>query len=481
MNTSTADTAVRGPAPEPAPPAPPIVTTPWIAWAVSILVPVVVYLVLPADGVLSEEARRYIALTLWALLAWALNTMPIYVAGVALTLLYILTSTAAPEVVFEPWTGMVVWLTLGGLTLSVIFEKTGLLSRIAYWFIAQAGGSYRGIVIGLVLSGIPVGLLVPNMTGRVALYAALTFGIIQAVDVKPNSKVAAGIMFGGFTAATASAWFYLSASENLQLINSYLQDHGQAVSWTEFFLSNFLPALLFMAALTAVTLLLFPGELDSVNGKQYFRSKFREMGRLGVREIKFLVVLVLLVVAMVFSGIAPGWLFMAAVVVCFLPGIEVSTAEDLKNVNYMMVVFVAATMSIGSVAADVGLPEVVTEALLPMMSGTNNYTFVLLIFVFAVIANLLMTPLAGMATFVPSLIVLADSLGISTNAAAFGFVWGVEQLILPYEWALFLILFSFGMFDMKKAILWSAARMALAFIFLAAVLMPFWMLTGFVS
>lgn len=464
----------------PAAPAKPSIK-PWIYWAISIVIPLLVYLAIPVGNGITEEARKFIAFTLWALLAWALSIMPVYVAGVALTLLYILSGTAAPATVFEPWTGMVVWLTLGGLTLSVIFEKTGLLARIAYWFIAASGGSYRGIIIGLALSGIVVGLLVPNMTGRVALYAALTYGIIRALDITANTKEAAGIMFGGFIAATASAWLYLSASENLQLINSYLITAGGGVSWIQFFIASFVPALVFGAVLTLATLFLFKGDLHIENGKEFFQGKYREMGKLAPREIKFLIVLVALVLAMVFTTIAPGWLFMTAVVICFLPGVNVATGDDLKHVNYMMVFFVAATMSIGSVAAAVGLPKLVTEALLPLLSGASNYSFILMLFGFGVVADLLMTPLAGITSFVPTLIELANSLGLSANGAAFGFVWGIEQLIFPYEWALFLILFSYDQFDMRKAILWCTTRLVIAFIVLAAILLPFWMLTGFVA
>lgn len=46
-------------------------------------------------------------------------------------------------------------------------------------------------------------------------------------------------MFAGFVAAIAPAWLYLSASENLQLVNSYLKETGHAVSWMDYFISNF--------------------------------------------------------------------------------------------------------------------------------------------------------------------------------------------------------------------------------------------------
>lgn len=450
-----------------------------IYWALSIGIPVVLYLLIPVGGAMTEEIRRFLALTLFALIAWALSIVPVYVSGTALTILYVLTNTATPEVVFSPWATMIPWISLGGLTLSVIFEKTGLLSRIAFWFISVTGGSYRGIVIGLTASGALVGLLVPSMTGRVVLYAALSLGIIHALKLRPNSNEAAGIMFGGFMASIACAWLFMSANDNVLIINSFLIDAGQGVSWLRYVVVMFIPAVIFTAALVAATLVLFRGRLE-VEGKAEFQQKLQSLGKIKPQEIKFLVILGGLVLALIFTSIAAGWLFMAAVVVCFIPGIGIATEDDLKQVNYMMVFFVAQTMSIGAVATQLGLPKLVTDAMLPMLEGTNNYVFLLLVMVFGTIVNFLMTPLAGITAFGATIIELANSLGLSAPGAAFSFVWGVEQLILPYMWVMFLILFSYNMFDMKKAIAWAAMRMAVAGAAMAAVILPYWMLIGFV-
>lgn len=448
-------------------------------WAISIGVPVVLYLMLPVGGGMTEEIRRFLALTLFALIAWALSIVPVYVSGTALTILYVLTSTASPEVAFSPWATMVPWISLGGLTISVVFEKTGLLSRIAFWFISVTGGSYRGIVIGLTASGALVGLLVPSMTGRVVLYAALSLGIIRALKLRPNSNEAAGIMFGGFMASIASAWLFMSANDNVLIINSFLVDDGQGISWLRYVAVMFIPAALFTAALVAATLILFRGRLE-VEGKAEFQRRLADLGKIKPQEIKFLMILGALVLALIFTDIAAGWLFMAAVVACFIPGIGIATENDLKEVNYMMVFFVAQTMSIGAVATHLGLPQLVTNAMLPMLGGTNNYVFLLLVMAFAIIVNFLMTPLAGITAFGVTIIELANALGLSAPGAALSFVWGVEQLILPYEWVMFLILFSYNMFDMKKAIAWSAMRMAVAAASMAAIILPYWMLIGFI-
>ena len=135
-----------------------------IKWVIAIGVPALLYFLIPDTDGISLEMRKFFVCTAWAILTWAMNLLPVYISGLLLTVGAILWGVAPANVVLGPWTGSIVWLSLGGLTLSVIFEKSGLMERIAYFFIVKSGGSYKGIVTGLVLSGAIVGLLVPNMT-----------------------------------------------------------------------------------------------------------------------------------------------------------------------------------------------------------------------------------------------------------------------------------------------------------------------------
>lgn len=450
----------------------------YLKWALVLVLPLIVYFIIPANSIFTVEMRMFIAITLGAVLLWAMNLMPVYISGLLLTMLFILLKVAPQDVVLAPWTGSVVWLTLGGLTISMIFEKSGLMERIASYFIAKVGGTYKGIVIGLVLSGIVVGLLVPNMTGRVALYSALSYGIYNTLNLKNNSNTAAGIMFAGFVAAIAPAWMYLSASENLQLINSYLRNSGNHVTWLEYFKSNGIIMLLWTLVLLTM-ILIFYKEDDKIEKTDYFDKKVEEMGKMSTREKKFIWILILLVTSIIFVDIDAGWLFILAVIACFLPGIEIVTMDDIKSVNYSMVFFVAATMSIGSVSNSVGVVEAISELLIPLMSGIGDFGIMVFSWILGVIADLMMTPLAGMAAFVPVLIEVASELGLSPIGTSFAFTWGVEQLFFPYEWALFLILFGYNVFDMKKAIKFGTLRTILSFIFLIAIIIPVWIWTGF--
>lgn len=452
----------------------------YFKWGIALGVPFILYFAIPSTKAVSPEMRKFLVCTAWAILTWAMNLLPVYISGLLLTIGAILWGVAPAQVVLSPWTGSVVWLSLGGLTLSVIFEKSGLMQRIAYFFIVKSGGSYNGILTGITMSGVVVGLLVPNMTGRVALYCALCFGIYNALKIPKNTSTGAGIMFAGFVAAIAPSWLYLSASENLQLVNSYLKDAGMGVGWMQYFISNFPVMLVWLIVLLVMVRILFKQDAP-IDGKAYFKEKYESLGKMTKKEYKFLVILVLLVAAMVFSGIDAGWLFILAVIACFLPGVEVADIKDMAHVNFPMVFFVAATMSIGSMSNSVGVADLVSQLLSPLLQNVGNFGLITFSWLTGVITDMMMTPLAGMAAFSPLFIDISAKLGLSVVGTTFSFVWGVEQLFFPYEWALFLILFSYDVFDMKKAMKFCTARTILSLIFLVAIIYPYWMVTGFLK
>ena len=176
-----------------------------------------------------------------------------------------------------------------------------------------------------------------------------------------------------------------------------------------------------------------------------------------------------------------GWLFTLAVIACFLPGVEVAEAKDLQKVNFSMVFFVAATMSIGNMSNAVGVAGLVSDLLMPILQNVGNFGLILFSWLTGVIVDMMMTPLAGMASFSPLFIEMAGKLGLSAVGTTFSFVWGVEQLFFPYEWALFLILFSYDVFDMKKAIKFCTGRTILSLIFLVTLIYPYWSITGFLK
>ena len=161
------------------------------------------------------------------------------------------------------------------------------------------------------------------------------------------------------------------------------------------------------------------------------------------------------------------------------PGIGCAKKEDVSKMNFGMVFFICACMAIGSVATSLGLGALLQEVVTPLLSGKSVFVLFLAIWVIMFLGNFVMTPLAMLAAFTVPFLAIAETFGVNPISVLHFMLTAYDQIIFPYEYALYLIFFSFGMISMKDFMKFGAAKTVLNFIICFALLIPWWMFTGF--
>ena len=96
----------------------------------------------------------------------------------------------------------------------------------------------------------------------------------------------------------------------------------------------------------------------------------------------------------------------------------------------------------------------------------------------AVVLNFVMTPLAAVSSVTDPLVNIIQTAGLSPYPILYAWNQGLEQIILPYEYALVLFACSYGYISLKHLMKFFGIRMALNLIFLLVVCTPFWKLFG---
>ena len=246
------------------------------------------------------------------------------------------------------------------------------------------------------------------------------------------------------------------------------------------YLTRISPLALVMTALMLFLILkLFKPEHE-VNSSEYVNSELEKMGKLQGKELKFLILALIVVVLMFTNKVPLAWLFVLFACVCFLPGIDILKAEDMQKVNFPMIIFVATALTIGNVAASLGIGGLVAQAFQTVVAGRtlSNFVFYPVMWLFGVLFNFVMTPVAATAAFCGPLASLAEAVGMNVHATLFSFTMGVEQLIFTYEWAPILFIFSFGMFTSKQFMKYGAIRMAISLAFVLIIVLPYWTMVG---
>lgn len=447
-----------------------------IYWIITFVVPILIMLI-PTNETFTQDIRLFFALTIAAILLWAFEIVQNLVVSLILPVLYIVFNLAPAQVVFSPWSSYIPWLMLSGMILTNIFEETGFLKRIAYWCILKVGGSYRGILYGLNVCGIIIALVITDNASRAIMFAALSYGICKALELEDGGKASSGIMLAGIFAALNPGYIFLTSAGQTIIAYDIAAKLGVDNNWISYFVHNGIPTLIWCFLSVLIIDMLFKPD-EKIKSKAFFEEEYRKLGKVSTKEKKLTIIFFLIILAILttpYHNIGVGWIFVIATAICFLPVINIGNDQATKKINFSICVFVTATMAIGAVSNVIGAGKCISDLLYPYLSGSKLYTFSA-VWLLAVIMNFVMTPLAAVATLTEPIVVLAQQVGLNPSAVIYAWCQGLEQIILPYEYALVLLVFSYGYLSLKNLIKAFSVKMFFNIVFLIIIAVPFWKL-----
>ena len=304
-----------------------------ISWAVTILVPVVLLLI-PTSETYTSQLRIFFALTICAILMFAFDQVHSAIPALLLPLAYALTGLVPFGTAMAPWTQPVVWIVFGCFLIAAIYDRVGILRRVAYWAIVRTGATYKGIIYGFFLAGLILNLLVPS-AWVCMVFLALGRSICEAFRLG-KSRAACGIYMSAILGYMEAQLFVYAPTQ----VGVALGAAGIQVSYFDFLKQNIALVPLFVILCLMIPRLMKPEQ--EINGRVYFQAEYEKLGRMTGDEIKCLVVALLLIVFLFttqFHGLDPVYGFLVAPAILFFPGMRVAKKEDFAGVNLSTLVF----------------------------------------------------------------------------------------------------------------------------------------------
>ncbi len=438
-----------------------------LKWLLALGIPLIVFCV-PETASFDHSIKLFLCLTLWGVISFALELLPNAIVAIILPIGYCMLSLTEWDTAFRPWTTNIPWMVLGAFILSNTLERIGLLKRVAIWCIVKTGGTYTGILWGIFLFGMISNIAMPG--GFVPVTAAFTYGICKALGIT-KSKAGAGIMLTGVFATLVPGYFIFDPSN----VGILMGTAEMPILYIDYLKQNiiFLPLIPLLVFLLSK---LFKSE-TAIDGKDYYLQEQKALGRVTSAEKKATVIIICLFLYLV-SGHEMMYGFLVAAFAGFLPGLQIADNEDLQRVNYPFLFFITGCMTIGMVATELGFGQILADMLFPYLYGLNSTILLVAVWLIAVIVNFLLTPLAAMASLGAPLTQIAQSLGVNPYPVLYAFYQGLDQLLLPYECALYLIPFSYGMMTLGDFMKGLALKMVVAFLYLLLIGIPYWNIIG---
>lgn len=451
-----------------------------IKWIIAVLVPLIIFMV-PTGDAFTGTMKAFLVLTSLFILLIAFELMPTMIPSIMLPFGYLMFSVSEPEVIYAAWHDAMPWMFLAIFIIAGVFTRVGLINRVAYWCISKIGGGFKGLCAAILIAGILLSIVLPGGNAHAPLIFCV-FGICIAMGWgKGPNKEATVLMMLVLLGTYSTTKFILNPYMYLIEGLGAPYELGDDMNFFTYLYHNWIYLVWIVIAAVLIYKLIGPkGEMHS---KEYFKEKYREMGKLSTDEKKAAIcalILVALVMTTSLHGIAMGWCFVIAAFIMFLPFIKVANEDDIKGVNYSIVFFVAACMCIGDVGSSVGFGQLIANTIVPYMHGISDTGFFLIVLLIGGLGNFVLTPLAILATFTGPITQIAAELGINHLSAWYTLSVSTNLLMLPYEYIAYLFTYSFGLMTMKDFVKVYSIKSILLILFTLFIAVPWWKFVGIV-
>lgn len=450
-----------------------------LKWCANLSLPILSYFLLVNFSSLNHAQAAFMAITLWAVCAWIFNTMSDAVVGLVLPIFYVIFCKGVNiGVVYAPWRGEVWIIVVCGFVLGKIISESGLGKRIALSSVRVLGGSFSGALLGFTIGAIVLSPLIPSILAKGAILMGVAISFCQALDFKPKSREATALLLGTCMAVGSSKLGWLTGAADLtmgmDLVDKVMDTH---TTWMEYAMYNCAPMILYVFLSMLVVLLV----LRVKTSKEQIREIIaREHGNIGPmtgaqkRVMWLLIILILALVTDKLHGISAAVVMAVVVCAAFLPGMNLMDEKSFKKIDFTPLFFVMGCMAIGSAGAFLKVTPWLAQLVLPLFQESGAFVASLSSYFTGVGMNFLLTPLAATATLSTPIAELGLQMGLDPRILYFSFQYGLDNLIFPYEYVIYLYFFSSGYIDFKEMVLVMSIRIFTSGLFVACVAMPYW-------
>lgn len=334
-------------------------------------------------------------------------------------------------------------------------------------------------MFGLILAGYVLAWV--TFCNHYIVMAMLSYAVCVAMGTG-RSKESALLLFSGQIGAGTVQIFTFEA-----LYNSMMQAGLSSISdtlsvpWYVLPVYN-LPGLLITLTFFFILTKVFKTKDIKLNGaKEYFDNEYRKLGAISLQEKKAAILLAGLMLYLVTTplhGLPLAYGFMLIPYLMFIPGIKVADSNIITKVNWSVVFFIAACLSIGQVATYLNLGQILSDILTPMLRNLGIIPSLLLIYLTGTIANLILTPAAMVTTLTAPLAQIAIDLGISHWPYIMTMIYTTDSVFLPHEIGFLLVFYGFGLMSMKDFVTLNLFKVAVFVILFVLLQVPYWYLIG---
>ena len=338
---------------------------------ISIALTLSIWFIIPIPKGVTPNAWHLLALfvgTIAAIIGKALPIGAISIVAIALVALTEVTNPGNPSgALADSLSGFsndLIWLIGISVMISISLSKTGLGSRIGYFFISLVGKKTLGIAYAL---GIAETILAPVTPSNTARGGGIIHPVMKSIADSFGSKPERGSTekVGRYLALVnyninpiTSAMFITATAPNPLIVSLIFEDSQFQITWGMWAIAALLPALFSLFIIPLVIYLIYPPEIKKTpDAPQFARKKLSELGPISLPE-------------KITMGVFTILLFLWAGIPALILGSEFAVPPTVAAFIGLAILLVTGVLSWDDILSNKGSWDTITWfAALVMMAG----------------------------------------------------------------------------------------------------------------
>lgn len=275
----------------------------------SLAVGFIIWYVIPTPEGVSDNAWHLLALFVATIVAIIGKALPIgALAIIAITLVAITGVTAetpkeAMQHALSSFSSPLIWLIGIAVMISRGLIKTGLGSRIAYYFISVFGKKTLGIGYSLAAAELMIAPITPSNTARGGgiihpIMRSIAMSFHSTPEEGTQNKIGRYLAMVNFHANPITSGMFITATApNPLVVDLVSQATGSDIhlSWTTWALAMFVPGMLCILVMPLVIYMIYPPEVKQTpDARDYAKENLAKLGHVTTQEKIMLAVFLLM-------------------------------------------------------------------------------------------------------------------------------------------------------------------------------------------
>ncbi|HKU17579.1 MAG TPA: SLC13 family permease [Steroidobacteraceae bacterium] len=405
---------------------------------------------------LEPKAQQALAIGVLLIAFWITEILPHAVTGLLGCWLFWALGVVPARVALGGFSSDAPWFLMGALFIGAMATESGLAKRLAYTMLSKVGTSFPRVLLAFIITDFVMTFMVPAGPPRVILLGTIIMGLVATYGLAKDSNISKALLLAITFSATLFDKGVIGSTPSIVARNMIEQYGHVQVYWSQWFIA-FAP-LDFINVLLGWWILqrMYPPEMKALpGGTAFIQEQKAKLGPWSASEKKaafWTIVAVCLWATDFLHHINPAIVGLGVGLVATFPKVGVLTKEHLGRLNFMIVIFMGATISMAGVLQETGAVKILSDGLFgyigPLIDTPFHSTLVL--YWGAFVSHLMLASETAMVSIsLPVLMEFAHNNGLDPLAIGMLWTFAVGGKLFIYQSLVLIAGYSFGVFNAR--------------------------------